>query len=947
MRDSMKLSGVWKFALDPQDVGLSEKWWERNDVFNNEIMVPGAWQAQGFGDNKHHTQTCQSSGFPSEGLQFEKTSYLGTGWYRRTFTVPSAWKGRRILLRFGGINPKAEFWLDGQFIGEHHKVALECILDLTEYIRFDMEQTIVLRISECNVFDRPSPWVNTRRPRQGSKWQRCWVNPITNGTFNVATWSGLYRDVILEAIPVLHIKRLQIFPDIANQKVKIKICMAGKIADAECYLRFQVFDAVGKLAAESVTALDPACGEVASGNFHGEIPMRDLHLWSPESPYLYHLTVALENHGATIDSVSERFGMREFEVRGKQILINGHPVFLRGYGNPQLWAYTLSPYLDRTRLEKEIKQARDYGFNFVNFLASIPHKEFLDVADKYGLLVQYYPTYQNMNWPSPEALDESYVADVIGQNFNHPCVMIYSVNAEIYHYNPEHIAEIRQLSDMVRRIDSTRLLITVGGIRRYNSQRDDTDIYEWAGGGLPNFDEPPYWNKPIIMHEFYWWSSYPNPALKYKYEDAAILPFHIEYAEKIAAEKGLSELLPRFVENSEKIQAIQRKTGCETARRIVNGYSIWFGKDFKEAVEGIWDDFGDPKNVSAEEFRKSNGNIVVLIDRASWYRCYWNGETITVAITVSNQSSAPLVNSVVKWQLVTAASGTPLAEGHELFGTIDAYSDRIVHNVGIQPRPANSACKVVLHMELMTNEETAARNNWPFWLFPQAFLNTPPCHISISGLVLPQYYCRFCSDINAEVLITNSLNSSALDFLENGGRVFYVQNAGGLEQGNAWFGTIPWNSLEHGSSGTLIDMHPALADFPHDGYCDLQFYNLIQYSPVIILDNWPVPIRPIIRCIDSYKGGRNQAYLFETTVGRGALLITTLNLFHQGNFAEKAAEVEGPYLLDRLLRYVCGKQFIPEAAVSRRDMEKLLALPTSQVSQSVSKEQKIAEVENI
>ena len=107
------------------------------------------------------------------------------------------------------------------------------------------------------------------------------------------------------------------------------------------------------------------------------------------------------------------------------------------------------------------------------------------------------------------------------------------------------------------RFDPTRLVSVVDGVDRISALRDGSDVLSLGGGSTCNPSELDVFTKPAFLHEYRWWASHPNPKLKAKYEDAAMRPFFIEHAEKVAEEAGLSDLLPAFVENSEKLQALE------------------------------------------------------------------------------------------------------------------------------------------------------------------------------------------------------------------------------------------------------------------------------------------------------------------------------------------------------------------------------------------------------
>ena len=113
------LSGEWLFRLDPDDVGIKEKWFDFSYIFQEYIKVPGNWQGQGFGGDSKERQKEFNTDFRAL-----RATYDGTGWYAKLFSVPEEWKGKRIWLNFGGSCPTTEIWINGTFIGEHHSPLL-------------------------------------------------------------------------------------------------------------------------------------------------------------------------------------------------------------------------------------------------------------------------------------------------------------------------------------------------------------------------------------------------------------------------------------------------------------------------------------------------------------------------------------------------------------------------------------------------------------------------------------------------------------------------------------------------------------------------------------------------------------------------------------------------------------------------------------------------------
>ena len=163
------LGGGWRFRLDPEDAGLNEKWYEKPSVISGEIDVPGSWQGQGHGSDGLDTLW----DFNLSTRVFRST-YKGTGWYRKDFALPAGWGGKRVWLNFGGAFPTAEVWLNGIKLGEHHMPFVPFAFEITDCVRHGAENCAVVRISE-----------DDRLFGLSYSWMGC--------------WSGLYRDVELTA----------------------------------------------------------------------------------------------------------------------------------------------------------------------------------------------------------------------------------------------------------------------------------------------------------------------------------------------------------------------------------------------------------------------------------------------------------------------------------------------------------------------------------------------------------------------------------------------------------------------------------------------------------------------------------------------------------------------------------------------------------------------------
>jgi beta-galactosidase len=173
------------------------------------------------------------------------------------------------------------------------------------------------------------------------------------------------------------------------------------------------------------------------------------------------------------------------------------------------------------------------------------------------------------------------------------------------------------------------------------------------------------------------------------------------------------------------------------------------------------------------------------------------------------------------------------------------------------------------------------------------------------------------------LLVASALDATALEHLRAGGRVWLMAERG-LTQSRSEVAFFP---AAGGALGTMVRDHAALQGFPHDGFGDLQFFNLMDGAVPLPLDKWGTGFQPIIGGIRTTAGFLSKSkdlsrigYVFEAKLGEGRLFVTSLR------FREHLDEAypEVIYLFDRLLRYVTGGDFAPTAAIGTDELRALM-----------------------
>lgn len=482
-RDARSLDGVWRYALDPFNVPLRKPRSRRN-FFEDLVAEPGGELIEYEWDSSPTIHV--PADWNSEAA--ELTYYDGLVWYRRTFeAAPEA--DRRYQLYFEAVNYRARVWLNGQELGSHEGGFTPFAFDVTEHLS-QGRNTLVLAVD--NRHD------DETLPARDFDWKN---------------YGGITRPVWLVTLPDTYIHDYWL--RLKDGRVVADVRLAG--ADA---------------ARVDVAVEVPALGLALTGRTDADGRVRmaaptpaDVALWSPESPTLYDVSVR-----AAGDAVADRVGLRTIAVRGRRILLNGAPVFLRGIS---IHEEAIGPVATRTlswaAARALLSEARALGANFVR-LAHYPHSErMVRLADEMGLLVwSEVPVYwEEVSYDSPAtlALARRMKAESMTRDLNRASVIIWSVANETP-IEDDRNAFLRTLIGDVRARDDTRLVsaalnknVAVGGLREGEKRvlindplGADLDViavnqYEgWYGprtpGEIAGVSFTNTYDKPLVFSEF-------------------------------------------------------------------------------------------------------------------------------------------------------------------------------------------------------------------------------------------------------------------------------------------------------------------------------------------------------------------------------------------------------------------------------------------------------------
>ena len=285
-RRRISMDGMWKFNLDERSVGENEGW---IDGIPGEEMIPVPASFQDFYTEK------------------DIREYTGDFWYEADFFVPGEWEGREILLRFGAATHRASVYVNGILITEHEGGFLPFSAKVTTVVRYDSYNKVVVKVNnELNCTNLPCG--ETITLPNGKKMSKPY--------FDFFNYAGLQRSVYLLALPGESIVDFDLDYAIhgKNAEVSYQIRTNGEHA-----VQLALFDAKGHCVAQK-------------DGKEGVLYVENARLWQGGNAYLYRLRIRIMDGEELIDEYEQEIGIRTVKVEGTDILINGEPVYLKGFG---------------------------------------------------------------------------------------------------------------------------------------------------------------------------------------------------------------------------------------------------------------------------------------------------------------------------------------------------------------------------------------------------------------------------------------------------------------------------------------------------------------------------------------------------------------------------------------------------------------------------------------
>ena len=437
--DWKSLNGLWDYAITPKSEACPKS-------FDGKILVPFAVE----------------SSLSGVGRTFTADDAL---WYSTTFTVPSAWKGKRLMLNFDAVDWRADVYVNDIQIGFHTGGYTHFSFDVTPYLKAGAN-SLVVKVQDATD--------NGLQPRgkQVSNPRGIWYTPV----------SGIWQSVWIEPVAPAHVTDYNVVSNIKTKSMDVQVSTHGT-QEGDVVKVLLLDGGIGystETANAAKVATDGMYSVLASGmTIPGgtvTLNVKNPKLWSPDSPYLYGLAIQILRNGKVIDKVAAYTAMREIAVYQKNsntklMGLNGEALFQLGPLDQGWWPDGLYTAPTDEALKYDIQKTKDFGYNMIRKHIKVEPDRWFYYCDQLGMLVwQDMPSFtdgrggywgmyyygEGRDVPSSDVARANYYKEweeIINQVKKFQCIVVWVPFNEGWCQ-----FDTKKVVDFTRNLDPTRLI---------------------------------------------------------------------------------------------------------------------------------------------------------------------------------------------------------------------------------------------------------------------------------------------------------------------------------------------------------------------------------------------------------------------------------------------------------------------------------------------------------
>lgn len=916
---TISLKGKWRFATDPMDKGIIQKW--NQQILPDSIQLPGSMLQNGKGEKLTLQTKWTGSIYDSswylnpryakyrqpDNLKFPfwltpEKYYVGAAWYQKQVNIPQSFINKTIQLFLERCHTETTIWIDDKKIGMQNSMVAPHLYDLTAYLTKG-KHTITIRI------DNRIKEINVG-PDSHS------LTDHTQGN-----WNGVVGRLELQVSAATRMNQIQVYPDIIAKKATLKIPVKGSLQQIDKII----------VSAKSYNSKTPQIvkpkefiflANAIKDTISVDYPMGDHpQLWSEFDPALYRLTVKLLNKNGTTDLQEISFGMRSFKTAGKQFSINGQTTFLRGTVENCVFPLTGYAPMDEANWERVFRICKRYGLNHMRFHSFCPPEAAFSAADKVGFYLQPEgPSWANHGSSLGDRKPiDTFIYDETRrmEQFygNHPsyCMLAYG-------NEPRGGRQVEYLTGFIKywqAKDSRRVytgasvamswplvpaneFMIKSGARNLSWNQMPENKFDYTAA-IENF------SMPYVAHEMGQWCVFPDFKEIKKYT-GVYKAKNFELFQEDLKDAGMLDEAEQFLQSTGKLQVLCYKHEIEKSMRtpLNGGFQLLSLNDYSgqgTALVGLLNAFWEEKGYcNASSFSRFCNSTVPLIRTEKFQ--YLRSENIQAAVEIYHYGQNNINHAIVYWRLKDQ-SGKIIQSGS--FAPINIQTGKNSAIGNIQLKLENNSKAEQLNLEVGI-KNTDYLNDWNFWVYPDQ-IKTKPTDI---------YY-------------TTEMNAATEAVLQKGGKVF-LNLAGKIMKGkevSQAFLPVFWNTSwfkmrpPHTMGISINSQHPAFANFPTANHSDIQWWEILNKTQVMHLEDFPKSFKPLIRPVDTWFMNRRLALVFEAKVGNGKIVVSSADLNDTSGKRPAARQ-----LYHSIISYMNSEAFEPQVPVNLQWIKALTKEPS-------------------
>ena len=649
--------------------------------------------------------------------------------------------------------------------------------------------------------------------------------------------------------------------------------------------------------------------------------------WSEFTPILYTRSIVYRG-----DTIPVTFGFRKIEVKGRDIMLNGRPIYVRGTVENCNFPLTGYPPTDVESWKKIIQKCKDYGINTMRFHSYCPPEAAFIAADSLGFYLQP----EGPSWPNHgvklnhgQHIDQylteetKKICDYYG---NHPSFVMMAAGNEPA---GDWVTWCNNWVNTMKEYDNRHIYCgaSVGGGWAW----DNLSEYHVKGGarGLDwdhnapqctddyfsqieyprNYKGKEPNNSPIIAHEQGQWCAFPD----FKERSLYTGPYkakNFDIFEDLLNKNGMASQAEKFLYASGKLQVTAYKYEIERNLRTkdYSGFLLLGLNDYSgqgTALVGPLNVFWKEKGyVDSKQWKEFCGDIVPLAKFPKFV--FQNTDTLNIPIEVYNASEGEIKDADIIYSIVDKEMHSDIIAKYN--ATIKYGKNNEIRPISQQLNGIKTPSKLTLKVSVNGNT-----NEWDFWVYP-------------AKVEMPK---------TKDIYITDTLDSKAIKILTNGGKVL-ITAGGKIRYGNdvkqtylpvfwntSWFKMRP----PHTTGAYIMNNHPIFKDFTTDSWQNINWWELVNKAQVMNLQEFPEEYQPIYQPIDTWHVSRKLGMIVEANVLKGKLLMTTFDINNNLN-----KRIVARQLRKSILEYMSSNEFKPEITLDIKVIRDLFEKEATKVN---------------